>query len=133
VLVDTNVVAELIRKHPDPGVLAWFSAHSTFALSVVTLDELAYGVACAPHGRRAKLEEWFSRLLAIPPRLLVVDAPVALAAGRLRAERERSGKPVTQADMLIAATACVRGLVLVTRNTRDFEGCGVALLNPFTK
>jgi len=60
-----------------------------------------------------------------------IDGEVALAAGRLRARRETKGRPVAQADMLIAASALVRGITLVTRNVSDFEGCGIALLDPF--
>ena len=64
--------------------------------------------------------------------IVPIDAEVALAAGRLRARREKKGRPVrAQADMLIAASALVRGITLVTRNVSDFEGCGIALLNPF--
>ena len=65
------------------------------------------------------------------PEVVPIDSEVALAAGRLRARRERRGRPVAQADMLIAACALTRGLTLVTRNVADFEGCGIALLDPF--
>jgi predicted nucleic acid-binding protein len=63
--------------------------------------------------------------------VIPIDASVALAAGRLRARREQRGRPVAQADMLIAACALTHGLTLVTRNLDDFEGCGIALLDPF--
>lgn len=131
-LVDTNVLSETVRARPNEGVLRWFAAHPSFAVSAVTLEELAFGIERVAGKRRALLHEWFERLRREPLSLVVpIDAEVAIAAGRMRALRERKGRPVAQADMLIAASALVRGLVLVTRNVGDFEGCGIGLINPF--
>ena len=131
-LVDTNVLSETIRPRPNAGVLRWLAVHPTFALSAITLEELAFGIERLKGKRRVQLYDWFDGLLGKPsPTIVPVDGDVALAAGRLRARREHKGRPVAQADMLIAASALVRGLTLVTRNTADFEGCGVALVNPF--
>jgi len=63
--------------------------------------------------------------------VIPVDDRIATAAGVLRAGRELAGRLAAQADMLIGATAAITGRVLVTRKVRDFEGCGIALLNPF--
>jgi len=63
--------------------------------------------------------------------VLDITPAVARRAGELRAFLQASGQVRTQADMLIAASAQVHGLTLVTRNTRDFDGCGIAVLNPF--
>lgn len=131
-LVDTNVLSETVRARPNAGVLRWFAAHPSFAVSAVTLEELAFGIERLAGKRRALLHEWFERLRSEPLSWVVpIDAEVAIAAGRMRALRERKGRPVAQADMLIAASALVRGLVLVTRNVGDFEGCGIGLINPF--
>ena len=131
-LVDTNVLSETVRARPNPGVLRWLAAHPSFAISAITLEELAFGIERQSGRRRATLYEWLDRLCAEPaPTIVAVDAEIGLAAGRLRARRERKGRPVAQADMLIGATALTRGLTLVTRNTADFEDCGIALIDPF--
>jgi predicted nucleic acid-binding protein len=131
-LVDTNVLSETVKPRPNPGVLRWLSSHPRFSISAVTLEELAFGIERLRGARQASLYEWLERLRAEPsPEVVPVDAEVALAAGRLRARREKKGRPVAQADMLIAASALTRGFTLVTRNVTDFEGCGIALLDPF--
>jgi predicted nucleic acid-binding protein len=133
-LVDTNVLSETVRARPNPAVLRWLAAHPSFAISAVTLEELAFGIERLAGHRRTLLYEWLDRLRSEPSPLVVpIDAEIALAAGRLRARRERKGRPVAQADMLIAASALTRGLTLVTRNIGDFEGCGIALINPFVE
>ncbi len=129
-LADTNVVSELARRRPDANVIAFLRRTGPFSLSVVTVEEIAFGVARAPRGKRDKLAVWFERLLA-ETALLEITPQIARAAGELRAARTRAGRPVTPADMLIAATAFVNGLTLLTRNTADFEGCGVTLVDPF--
>ncbi|MGA7120213.1 MAG: PIN domain-containing protein, partial [Polyangiaceae bacterium] len=80
---------------------------------------------------RSRLVRWLDALLEARPTVLDVTAAIARASGELRAAREARGRRVAQADMLIAATALAQGLTLATRNGRDFEGCGVALVDPF--
>ena len=130
-LVDTNVLSELPKKSPDPAVLAWFASLATIAVSSISIEELTFGVERARGKQREVLREWLARLLAAGPRIVDVTSRVAVTAGRLRAARETRGKPVAQANMLIAACALEAGLVLATRNVRDFEGCGIALFDPF--
>ena len=131
ILVDTNVLSELPRRKPHAGVLRWLAGQEAIAISAISVEELAFGVARAPLARQAKLVRWLDKLLASTAAILSADLAVARAAGELRATREAAGRRVAQADMLIAATALVHGLTLVTRNGRDFEGCGVALFDPF--
>ena len=130
-LVDTNVLSELLRPRPNPDAVRWLERQAAIIVSVVSVEELAYGVARAPAGRRPKLAGWLDALLGAAAHVLDVNLAVARAAGELRAGREAAGRRVAQADMLIAATAHVHGLTLATRNERDFEGCGVAVVNPF--
>jgi predicted nucleic acid-binding protein len=130
-LLDTNVLSELARARPAAKVEAWLRAQSGVAISVITVEELAFGIARAQASRRAKLTRWFEALLETALDVHDVTPAIARAAGELRAGREASGRPVEQADMLIGATAIIHGLTLATRNLADFEGCGVALFDPF--
>jgi predicted nucleic acid-binding protein len=126
-LSDTNVISELMRPAPDPGVAAWAGQQRALCISVITVDELVFGLR-----RRgsARLLNWFDRFIE-QVQVLDITPPVARRAGEMRALLQGNGQVRTQADMMIAATAQVHGLTLVTRNTRDFDGCGVAVLNPF--
>jgi hypothetical protein len=126
-LSDTNVISELMRPSPDPGVAAWAASQRALCISVITVDELVFGLR-----RRgsARLLSWFDSFIE-QVQVLDITAPVARRAGEIRALLQGNGQVRTQADMMIAATAQVHGLTLVTRNTRDFDGCGVAVLNPF--
>lgn len=131
-LVDTNVVSELVRPQPNPGVAQWFATEgaSGFALSVVTIEELSFGVARAPATRRPKLTVWLEALIATAL-VIPVSLEVARTAGRLRAAREARGRRVAQPDMLLAATAHTHRLAFLTRNESDFAGCGIDVINPF--
>lgn len=130
-LVDTNVVSELPRKRPNVHVIAWLQRQPAVAISVVTIEELSYGIARTRSPRRRKLSRWLDELVGAAAVILDVTEAVARSAGELRAAREDAGRRVAQADMLIAATALVHGLVLATRNLRDFTSCGVAIVDPF--
>lgn len=131
-LLDTNVVLE-IRKGPrgDPGVVRWATGRDDEAwLSALTVGEIRRGIELKRRRDEVAarhLELWLDGLVAsYSSRILPVDQHVAEVWARLNVPDPR---PVI--DALIAATAVVNGLTLVTRNTRDFEGTGVQLLNPF--
>ncbi|HSG40226.1 MAG TPA: type II toxin-antitoxin system VapC family toxin [Thermoanaerobaculia bacterium] len=127
-LCDTNVLSELVRPQPNPGVAEWAQRVSSIAASVVTLEEVTYGLAWKPNLR---IQSWFASFFEDFAEILPVTVEIADRAGWLRGTLQARGKTRTQADMLIAATAQVHGLTLVTRNARDFQDCGVSLLNPF--
>jgi predicted nucleic acid-binding protein len=135
-LLDTNVLSEVRRPSPDPRVLAWLDEvdeDRTF-LSVVSIGEIARGVAQLEAGRRkTALQHWLDVELPgrFGNRLLPVDRATALTWGRLGAESRRAGKGLPAMDGWIAATAVRHGLTLVTRNTADFAGIEIALLNPW--
>jgi toxin FitB len=128
VLVDTNVISELARPRPDPGVVAWSGGLTTMVLSVITVEEVCFGLAAK---RSPRIQRWFEDFLASSCQVLEITASIARHAGVLRGQLSTRGRPRTQADMLIAATAAWHGLTLATRNERDFADCGVAVVNPF--
>jgi predicted nucleic acid-binding protein len=128
-LCDTNVLSELVRPIPDAGVLDWANGVHTIAISVVTVEEIACGLAWRPNER---VEKAIWDLIDERCRILDITSDIANRAGRLRGDLRRRGIARTQADMLIAATALGHRLPVVTRNVRDFEGLGIALLNPFS-
>jgi predicted nucleic acid-binding protein len=127
-LVDTNVVSELMRARPSPRVLAWAEEQDAMTLSVVTLEEILVGLA---HRPSLRMSRWFDDFVAARCELLSITPSIARRAGLLRGGLLRDGKSRTQADTFIAATAIEHNLALATRNLKDFEGCGVPLLNPF--
>jgi predicted nucleic acid-binding protein len=129
VLVDTNVFCELARPAPSPGVQSWAEGFESFAISVITIDEVSFGLTFKPN---ARIQRWFESFVETYCRILEITAPIARHAGILRGQLARRGRPRTQADMLIAATATQHGLTLATRNRKDFEGCGIAVINPFS-
>jgi toxin FitB len=132
-LLDTNIVSELRKgKRADPRVRTWFAsvAETDLHLSVLVVGELRRGIerVRARDPRQATaLERWLQRLTREhADRILPVDRRVAEQWGRFSAQR--SGSPV---DVLLAATAWVHELVLVTRNTPHVAWTGVSCLNPF--
>lgn len=127
-LCDTNIISELARPRPNPGVLTWASTISAIALSVISVEEIFYGLAWKP---RPKIHAWFEEFLESRCAILPVTAAIAKRCGYLRGELQAKGHARTQADMLIAATAQVHQLTLVTRNVQDFTDCHIPLLNPF--
>jgi predicted nucleic acid-binding protein len=127
-LCDTNIISELARPRPNAGVLAWAATVVSINLSVITVEEIFYGLAWKPHPR---IRAWFETFLDTHCTLLPVTIRIAKHSGQLRGELQARGKARTQADMLIAATAHLHQLTLVTRNVSDFEDCAVPLLNPF--
>ena len=134
-LLDTNVLSELRRKSPDPGVVSWFSQRpaTTLHLSVLTLGEIRKGIeGVRDEARRQALLDWLESDLPtfFTGRVLTVDGPVADRWGRLSAA---AGRPLPAIDSLLAATALEHDLVLVTRNAKDFAGLPVELFNPWSK
>ncbi len=133
-LVDTNVISE-IRKGPrcDPGVASWLAGVATAEvyLSALTIGEIRKGIENIRRrdGRKAEvLEAWLAKLVAtFSDRILPITESVAERWGRFNVP-----DPLPVIDSLLAATASVHGLALVTRNTKDVQRTGVACLNPFS-
>ncbi|BCG84381.1 ribonuclease VapC [Mesorhizobium sp. 113-3-9] len=136
-LLDTNVLSEVTRPAPDARVLDWLDGldEDRSFISVVSIAEIRRGVALMDEGRkREALAEWLARDLPqrFEQRILPVDEPVALAWGDLMGLAKRRGRGLSSMDGLIAATAIAQEFTLATRNTRDFEGFGVDLFDPWT-
>jgi toxin FitB len=134
ILLDTNVVSEARHPNGSPKVKEAVRDHrDDLWLSVVVLGEILFGIRWLDPGpKRAALELYYNELRRdYAERLLDVTREVAEAWGAARAERRRIGRPLAATDGLIAATALVHDLTLWTRNTRDFEGTGVRLFNPW--
>jgi toxin FitB len=136
IVVDTNVISELTRPKPAPGVLSWLDslAAGEVATTAITAAELLYGVARLPDGRRkAELSTAVHGLLNedFRGRILSFDE---LAAGRyadIVAHRERLGRAIGLADAQIAAICSAVDATLATRDTDDFHETGIELINPW--
>ncbi len=135
-LLDTCLVSELIKQRPDLAVMDWvgMQQESTFFLSVLTLGELRRGVGRLQDGRkRIHLTNWLDNDLKprFSGRLLSVDEDVVERWGIITAQSMFKGKALPVIDGLIAATALVHGLTVVTRNISDMQASGVLLFNPW--
>ncbi|MGC1861389.1 MAG: type II toxin-antitoxin system VapC family toxin [Methylocystis sp.] len=133
-LLDTNVVSELRRvEKADQKVLAWASSAplASFFLSVVTVLELEFGALSVERRDKAQgavLRSWIDDqiLPRFEGRVVPIDTAVALRCAKLHVPDPRAER-----DALIAATALVHGMTIVTRNVADFEPTGVRILNPW--
>lgn len=135
-LLDTNVISELRKAkggRADPNVTTWAThvESSTLYLSAISILELEAGVLLVERRdseQGAMLRQWLERqvLVAFAGRVLPVDATVAQRCARLHVPN-----PCAERDALIAATALVHGMTVVTRNVADFERTGVAIINPW--
>ena len=133
-LLDTNVLSETRKPQPAAGVANWIAATppDRMHVSVLTLGEIEQGIArIRGRGdlhRASALERWLRDVeTGFEDRVLPVTLPVAAAWGR-----QQYSQPLPVIDALIAATARVHGMTVVTRNVKDFELTGVQVLNPFT-
>ncbi|MCG8504324.1 MAG: type II toxin-antitoxin system VapC family toxin [Sphingomonadales bacterium] len=137
IVLDTNVLSELMRPAPAPEVERWLGAcgDDRLVTTVITVSEIEYGLARLPDGRRRKdLEDRFGALTGpgFDFTVLPLEEQSARLSGRLRQLREAQGQPASAADMMIAAICKLQDAALATRNVRDFQGIGLALIDPWS-
>lgn len=136
IVLDTNVISEVVRPHPNASVVAWLESLSDdVAITAITLAELLAGVHRLPDGRRrtalaARIES------ALQPyrqstAVLAFDDTAADHYADILAAREQAGLPISTADAQIAAICRSNDAVCATRNTKDFVGTGIELVNPW--
>ena len=137
-VLDTNILAEMMRSEPEPDVADWIVRQPSDELftAAVCQAEILSGLAIMPTGRRrAALEEAAQAMFAddFSGRILPFDTAATAAYAEVFAARRTLGRPSGTVDLMLAAIARVRGASVVTRNVADFEGAGVAIVNPWTK
>jgi toxin FitB len=130
-LVDANVLSEITRHSPAPQVLDWLANNEAeLAVNSVILGEIEYGILLLEVGaRRNRLLEWF-RVGVKKIHVFDFDAATASTWAQLLAQLRGNGKSMPVKDSMIAASALTHKLTVVTRNIRDFEKCGVKILDP---
>jgi predicted nucleic acid-binding protein len=136
VVLDTNVVSEPRRPRPDSKVLAWLADQvpESLFLTATVVGELGVGVMTLPSGRRrSSMEAWLADLLEehFAGRVLSYDVEAALAFASLVAAARARGRQPKLSDAQIAAVATLNNMAVATRNVRDFEPLGVAVINPW--
>ena len=132
-LLDTNVLSELTREVPHPGVIAFLAEQEDLWLPSLVVHELEYGIQLLPQGRRRDhlLALLTSIISTYADRILALDRPAAESAARLRAQARRMGRPLDLGDALIAGIAQSNVLTIATRNVRDFDYVEVAVISPW--
>lgn len=136
IIIDTNVISEYLRSEPDQRVIEWFDSvdMDQVATTTVTVAELRFGAALLPQGgRRAALEQMIEGIISrvFGERIEDFDFAATGPYASLRSARQRSGRPIASQDAQIAAICISRQAVLATRNTKDFDGLGISLINPW--
>jgi predicted nucleic acid-binding protein len=136
ILLDTNVLSEVMKPSPSPRVMRWMAKQPALDLFTTAIShaEILYGMELLPKGKRrsalqVQAESMFEEDFA--DRILPFDSDAARWFARIVAGRRSMGRPTREFDAAIAAIARSRSAALATRNTRDFDDCGVALLNPW--
>ncbi len=136
ILIDTNVISELWRPMPNPGVLAWLDAQTveTLYLSAITVAELRFGLASMPEGKRRSIyQDRLEReiLYVLKGRVLPFDLDASQAYSELMPRAQSTGKAISKADGYIAATARARALKVATRDVAPFQAAGLIVINPW--
>jgi hypothetical protein len=134
ILLDTNVLSELVKPRPHPGVVSW-TRHSAAALAIPTIAvaEMAFGIEKLAEGRRREdlLAGLHRLVIEFADRLFDFNVKAAWAYGRILAAARKRGRPMSVPDAAIAAIAAANGCALATRNVEDFATAGLQIVNPW--
>jgi toxin FitB len=138
IILDTDVLSALMRRPPDPAVVAWLDEQPGESIwtTEITVFEIRFGLALLDPGlRRRRLEEAFARALTedLGGRVIPFDQDAATEAAARAAERRTAGRPVDFRDLEIAGVVVARRATLATSNTRDFQGLGIPLVDPWAE
>jgi hypothetical protein len=136
IVVDTNVISEMMRPEPDERVTRWYRSTQAHLLytTTVTVAETLSGIFTLPAGSRRSGMELDARAIFAEDfdgRILVFDISAAEAYAEIASRRKAKGRPVKPLDAEVAAIARIRDMAVATRNIRDFEDCGIDLINPW--
>ena len=133
-LVDANVLSEPTRPEPDANVIQWLRRHEReLAVDPIVVGEIRFGIHLLASGRRRlRLERWFEEGIA-RMHCLPFEMTTGLRWAKLLADLRSSGQSMPIKDSLIAATALVHGLTVVTRNARDFKKARLKIIDPFAR
>ena len=137
IVLDTNVLSEALRPLPEPAVLDWLANQPRASLftTTVTRGEILYGIRLLSDGKRRR-GLWDAAIKIFSDdfagQVLSFDNDAADMYAEIAASRRIAGKPISQFDAMIVAMARSRGASLATRNVKDFEDCGVDVVNPWT-
>ena len=135
IILDTNVISEVTKPRPDRTALDWLNGNDRLLLhlSDVTVMELVFGAEryLIRYGSKRYYEVAQTIQHEFHGRILNLDRETFALAGRIRARREMSGRMMSPQDSMIAAICLQHGATLATRNTKDFEGLDLKLVNPF--
>ncbi len=136
IIVDTNIVSEFMTSPPTNTVLEWLNAQDTASLYLTTISiaEISYGLRIMPEGkRRLLLQDRFEQFVinAFKTRILSFNEAAARVYGDILGFRRGLGRPMSTLDGQIVAIARSNGFAVATRNTKDFEHCGLDVINPF--
>lgn len=135
IVLDTNVLSEFMRPMPAPQVARWLedAEPRRLAITAVSVMEITYGVARLPagHRREATRRSWQSLHESWTGAFLPLGLNESVAAGEVLAARAAIGRPLSTPDAQIAGICVIWGSTLATRNTKDFEGLGIDLVDPW--
>jgi len=135
IVLDTNVISELAGRKYSDHLLRWLNGFrkDEIFLTTVAIAEIRYGLSLLPQGRRREaMTQTYDRMESgFAGRILPFALEAAHLYGRLKAERQKAGFTLETKDAMIAAICLSNGATLATRNTKDFEGLDLLLINPF--
>ena len=136
IIIDTDIVSEMMKPAPATAVMEWFNEQEAVSLylTTITIAEIGYGIRALANGKRRRLlTEGFEALLtvAFEDRILDFDEAAARRYGDVMGNRKEMGRPLAILDGQIIAIAKANAYAVATRNIRDFEYCGLTIINPF--